>query len=596
MTALLLFALLLQTPRDVAAGRVAAAGSAAIGGVVTTGAAGATRPVRRAVVSIAGTDIAGAHQAVTDETGHFVFEGLRPGRFTLTVDKPGHPRTYVGSRRPGLPPATPIVVADGQRLLDLAIDIPKGAVIDGTVRDENGNPLASAQVTVSRVVTVMGQPQFVSVSADRGASWKVTDDRGHYRIFGLPPGEYVVRATDTGRGFPAAVLTESEFKAAEMQAQTGRLPPPRQSVIGPAVERGSVYFPGVADPLSAEVLTLGAGEERLGVDIVNAPVRAFRIEYTAIGPSGRPIRLASIGLASVSRQSMFTSPGGVRVDAAGHGVISRIPPGRYLFFGRGVDSEDADSPQLFLATEVDVNGADANVTLQFLPGQRVSGRLEASGGRPLAFDRGARVQLNAASAITGVSAATPTASVRPDGAFTFANVPPGPYRIEVGGVSGWSPIAANYQGRDTLDASLDVPSGADVDGLVVSLADRQTEISGRVIDSAGRPAVELTVLVFPQDRSLWTSPRRFSGVVPVGSDGSYRVAGLPPGDYFLGVVTDADALQVTDPMFLEQLMTGAMSVALAEGQTLRQDVRIGNPIPITRPGCAFRGARPFLVP
>lgn len=572
MSALLILALLLQTPRDTAAARQMPGGTAAIGGAVTTGDPGAKKPLRRAVVSLAGTAINGVKQTVTDESGRFVFEQLGPGRYTVTVEKPGYLKTYFGSRQPGRAPGAPIAIVDGQRLLDVAISVARGAVIDGTVRNEAGAPIASSQVMVLQTVYVMGERKFVNTGI--GANFSVTDDRGHYRVWGLPPGEYTVRASGNSPG--VQILTEAEFKAAEQQFQTGRVPPSGSRVSGPQLQRGIVYFPGVPDVINAQTITLGLSEERTGVDLVNAPVGSFAIEYTGLGPSGRPITQASIAVASVSRQSMFFSPGIVRFDASGRGSVRGLPPGRYLFLGRGSESDDTNAPAYWLESEVDVNGADATgVTFAFLPGQRVSGTLRSTGTALPVLGASARAQLNPVPMIAGMSAGTPTATIDPDGAFTFFNVPPGRYRFELGGVSGWSAVAARYQNVDTLDTPLEVRPAFDVEGVDVSVTDTLTEISGLILDGAGRPAPELSVTVFSQNRALWNSPRRFSGAVRLGSDGKYRIVGLPPGDYFLAVVSDIDPLQATDPMFLEQLMTGAVPVHLADGQKVVQDLKIG---------------------
>jgi uncharacterized protein (DUF2141 family) len=572
MTALLVLAFLLQSPRDAAPQRQTPGGTAVIGGIATTVDGGLKRPLRRAVVSIAGSGIHGAKQTVTDESGRFVFDQLPAGRFTLTVEKPGYLKTYFGSRQPGRPPAASIAVIEGQRLLDIAIDVPKGAVVDGTVRDENGNPIVTSQVTVEQVVFVMGERRFIK--AIGAADWAVTDDRGHYRFWGLPPGEYTVRAS--GNGPTVRILTDAEFKAAETQVQTGRAPSPGSRIAGPQLQRGQVYLPGVPDVVNAQTITLGLGEERMGVDLVNPPVASFNIDYIAIGPSGRPVAQVSMGLASLSRQSLFTSLGFYRPDAQGRGRAAGVPPGRYVFFGRGAESDEPNAPVYWVETEVDVNGADAQgVTLQFLPGQRVSGSLRSTGAALPAFGPGARAQLNPAPLIAGMRATTPTATVNPDGTFTFLNVPPGRYRFELGGVPGWTPVSAMHQSIDTLDAPLIVRPSMDVDGLAVSITNALTEISGLITDAAGRPAPELAVLVFSQDRGLWTSPRRFSGATRIASDGKYRITGLPPGNYFLAVVNDVDPLQATDPVFLEQLMTGAVSIKLADGQKVVQDLKIG---------------------
>jgi len=40
-------------------------------------------------------------------------------------------------------------------------------------------------------------------------------------------------------------------------------------------------------------------------------------------------------------------------------------------------------------------------------------------------------------------------------------------------------------------------------------------------------------------------------------------------------VTDVDPLQATDPVFLEQLMSVAVPIRLADGQKVVQDLKIG---------------------
>lgn len=569
MTSLLLVAVLLQV-RDATAVRPAAAGTALLGGVVTTSVANGKVPLRRAIVTISGTGLYGPRQVVTDDSGNFIVDGLAPGRFTLTVEKPGYLKTHYGSKRPGRPPGTPIALIEGQRWLDLAIDVPRGGVIDGVVRDENGAPIASSQVIAQQVAFVAGERRLLSAGGS-GPSNAVTDDRGHYRLYGLPPGDYVVRAS--GGAMRVPVLTDAEFKAVETQLRTGRVEPPLNA---PVLVRDFSYFPAASNSVMAEVVSLGASEERLGIDIVNTPVPTFAVEFNAVGPGGRPLIAASIGMAIVTTRSTYTSPGGVPVDAAGKGRVSGLPPARYLFFGSARETDESGARSVWLNQEVDLNGANVSTTLQFVEGTRVAGRLQPTPGESLpALGAGARVQLNAAPVIPGTLTGTPSASVNADGTFVFTNVPPNRYRIEVGGVPGWTPSRAMYQNMDTLDDPLDVLAGIPVEGLAVTMSGQQTEISGIVTDRAGRPTPEFSVMVFSADRALWSSPRRNSGVVRIGTDGRYRVAALPAGDYYLAIVNDIDATQVTDPMFLEQLMTGAVSIRLADGQKLVQDLKIG---------------------
>jgi hypothetical protein len=66
-------------------------GSGEITGIVWTAEA-TPQPMRRAVVSIAGTGIPSMRSVITDETGTFAFGRLSAGTFTITAKKAGHRR------------------------------------------------------------------------------------------------------------------------------------------------------------------------------------------------------------------------------------------------------------------------------------------------------------------------------------------------------------------------------------------------------------------------------------------------------------------------------------------------------------------------
>jgi hypothetical protein len=63
--------------------------------------------------------------------------------------------------------------------------------------------------------------------------------------------------------------------------------------------------------------------------------------------------------------------------------------------------------------------------------------------------------------------------------------------------------------------------------------------------------------------------------VQPATDGRFRVTGLLPGDYYLAVATEIEPDQATDPTFLDTLLPMALRVTIGEGETRRQDLRIG---------------------
>ena len=336
----------------------------------------------------------------------------------------------------------------------------------------------------------------------------------------------------------------------------------------------------MTDAALAEFFTLAAGQERTGVDLRSPLVRPTRLEGTAVGPTGQPLRSVMIGLANASTGGMYMSLGGIRPQEDGRFRVVSVTPGRYLFFGRGKEgggpTGDPSLLPLWTSAEVTVNEQDfLDLVLQFLPGTSVSGRLAFRGSQTPPDPTKIRLILGAVPTIAGTAVSPPPMFPRPDGSFAFGNVPPGKYRLSLTGAGSWSLRSAVVGGRDTLDQPLDVLPGQDVSDVAVTLTDQPTEIAGTLFDQLGRPTPEYAIVVFSTDRAHWpAAPRRVSGVVKAGSDGRFTVSGLPPGEYFLTVLTDPDPSQLRDPSFLEQLAAAAIRITLGEGEKKAQDVKL----------------------
>ena len=549
-------------------------GSATIGGAVT--AAGETpTPIRRALVTLS-SGMAGQVQVTTDDRGRFVFESLPAGRYTLTAEKPAYVKTFYGSRRAGHGPASPIAISDGQRITDISMRLMRGAVIAGSIVDEQNQPVAGAQVRVYQPRIVNGERRFVEPPGP--IDWATSDDRGRYRIYGLVPGEYAVRSTGGGGvALDVRLMTPAELEIADRALRTAPDPKAAGSEPDPPrVTRAGMYYPGVIDVSQAQTITVEAGEERTGVDIRSVLVRSSRVEGVMVGPDGQPVFKTLVGLANVSAASLWSSPGSIRTGPDGRWVIPSIAPGRYMFFGTGAEG----SGPITLWTQLEIEVGESDVTgavLQFLPGVSVTGRIVTGAGSTSRLDPTAlRVSLTAVTAISGAALALPRATPAADGSFALDVVPPGRYRVAVTGASSWFLHSAVTSGRDVLDGTLEIRQGQNIEGLVLTLSDRPAVISGTMFDRLGRPTPEYSIVVFSTDRSHWTSsPRRISGAVKLGSDGRFSVSGLPAGEYYMAALVDPDPASLTDPAFLEQLAAGAIRVSLAEGERKVQDVRIG---------------------
>jgi hypothetical protein len=302
-----------------------------------------------------------------------------------------------------------------------------------------------------------------------------------------------------------------------------------------------------------------------------------RVAGVAVSATGQPLSNISVGIANVTAGTMFTSLGGVRAAATGEFSLSGLTPGRWLLFGRGAEGPTGDRGYpLWTHTEVVVGDKDVTgVVMQFLPASTVKGRIEFQGAAARPDLSTLRLSLTPLPAIAGTGPILPAVVPRPDGSFTIESVPPGKYRVALNATGAWALHSAMSDDRDTLDVPLEMVPGRDAT-LILTMTDRPTEISGALVDQLGRSAPEYSVVVFTAERALWTTaPRRNSGIVRLGSDGRFRITGLPAGQYLLCVITDAESGQLTDLSFLEQLAKAGVPVTLADGEKREQNLKIG---------------------
>jgi protocatechuate 3,4-dioxygenase beta subunit len=199
-----------QQPRDGA--RPAATGTSRLSGVVVTGER-SPQPVRRAIVTISGSALGLSRSTITDDGGRFTFDALPAGRFTVTAARRAYLTSAFGAAYPG-DAGTAITVGEAAQVDDVRITLWKGAVLTGAIVDASGTPIPSVAVTVFRVT----ESDYATAGED------VTNDRGVYRVYGLPPGDYIVVAAPRPAGVgDMGVRSEREVDA-HVRLLAGLLP------------------------------------------------------------------------------------------------------------------------------------------------------------------------------------------------------------------------------------------------------------------------------------------------------------------------------------------------------------------------------------
>jgi protocatechuate 3,4-dioxygenase beta subunit len=547
--------LLAQVPtRDAAPAAPRPTGTGAIAGTVVTDEA-TPRPVRRASVMLT-AGLLLPQSTITDDAGRFAFPGLPAGVYTLVVTKAGFVTAFYKSVRPGRGPGLPIAVAEGQRVTNIAIRLLHGSAISGTVRRAGGQPAVGVSVQAIGFDTVNGARRALL----QNTGMATTDDRGVYRIFGLPPGDYTVSASGavlSAFGNGIRQVTPAELRWADQAMGPSAAAPGPPPDPGPPMTYSTVYYPGTADPSGAVIVTLGPNDDRSGIDFPTPLVPTATITGSVADADGRPMPGAQVqaqrkqgGGESINdlAVAMMSGQSAARTNAEGKFTIAGVTPGEYAVTARaaprpadggaaaptdpmrarlaeipiGLFGGALTGATLWASQDVTIQGRDVpDVSLRLQPGMTVSGRIVYPGAAQATPPDPLRSRISLSTMPTGGSQMdlvmsmmqSSMATVSADGTFTVKGVMPGRYRVTVfapgmmfnqqipgaGAGDGWTLKSALLGGRDVADLPFDVRPGEDATDLVVTFTDRPTELSGSVLDQAGRPIGNFPIVVFSTD-------------------------------------------------------------------------------------------------
>ena len=93
-------------------------------------------------------------------------------------------------------------------------------------------------------------------------------------------------------------------------------------------------------------------------------------------------------------------------------------------------------------------------------------------------------------------------------------------------------------------------------------------ISGHVTNAASVPVGNYSVVVFSTDRGTWSTQSRVLRLARPAEDGSFEVARLPPGEYWVAAIDPVEGNEISGdwltPEFLEKLSFRARRVTLVE--------------------------------
>lgn len=482
-------------------------------------------PVPRATVSLLSRDYQGAIvSAVTGPDGRFSFDNIPAGKHPLNASRRGYRSAFYDEHENF---NSAIVTGPGLDTGHLEFRLAPGAVLHGTVTDDAGDPVESAQVLLFRTSSESG-PRI------RQAATTQTDDTGNYEFAGLPSGEYYV------------AVSGEPWYAQHRSIYTGASPDPSPLDVAFPV----TFYDSTIDERAATPIALEAGSrDQADIQMHAVPALHFRLP-TSKQPGGNSFFL---------QQHIFgnTIPAESEQLAGEHGLteITGVAPGSY-------EAEMGNPPRHMLlnaTTDEDVSFTDGTASVS------VSGSVTLAGGGPLP----------ASLTVSLISAGKqqPTIIGVQNGRFHFDDVLPGAFDLTAAAGDQQLAVIATSSGKTSTPGGRITVGDQPLD-LAITLTPANVNIQG-FARNGNAPAPGAMIVLAPAD------PRDFAALVrrdQSDTDGSFELRGVAPGLYALIAIQDGWKLDWQNPRVLAAYLAHGTPVTVT-----RQSppvLRLAEPVPV----------------
>ena len=502
--------------------------------------------VAKATVVLVRSDGSGVAQArgtnyktISDHAGKYSFSGIPPGAYRILVFHDRFLPMEYGARVSQRLGST-ITVEKGQHLRGLDVGLTPHGVIQGKILDQDGDPLANAQVQLTTIRYVRGKKENTTAGAAQ------SNDRGEYRIFGIAPGKYYLNAQYRPVGLIEMAVNKPTDHTAKAETNLEYVP---------------TYYPGTSDFQAAALIDITAGAELHNVDL---RLKKGSLVRVAGRVRAEPPEDGSNAAVLLTPQDVVWGRFQNRnatADPHGGFIIERVLPGSYFLRAvvqRGGRVISARTPIIVGQNDI----GDLQITLR--PGATVKARVRldsanyppitglrlsllADGGSPNLFDPSRECQLDGKDL------------------FRCDGVEEAHYRIALTGLPE-SFFVKDIVVADTsiLYRGLDIkgPSLTDLDVLVGT---RGGQVNGIVSDTNQTTAQSrATVVLVPTEQDRQEQPWCYR-LATTDQDGKFSMKGLIPGAYRVFCWEDVEYGAWMDADFLRSYPHDAIQVVVREG-------------------------------
>ncbi len=399
-----------------------------------------------------------------------------------------------------------VVVTEGENVGGIDFTLVEAGVITGKVLDADGRPVVEERLTLTAADSnnPVARPRLLSFR---------TDDRGVYRIFGVPAGRYKL---SVGQGSRMEGIA------------TGQ---PRRPY-------GLTFHPDVTDSSQAAIVEVLEGGETTGIDItVGRTLDGYNASGRIIdGETGQPLANIRLGVMP-KRENRGYGYQPVRSLSSSRGEfkIEGLTPGGYsVFIAQYEDNSPFADPVAFEISDRDVD----NLIVKTSKGATLTGVvvLDGSSGKALPV-RLQQLRLNVW--VQGGPSGFPawrSSAISPDGSFRLAGLPAGVATVNTLSSPDHKPVkdfVVLHTEREgaRVTQGIELKPGEETSGLRVVVAQGNGVVRGELIFVNG-PTTPGSRLVAQLTRAGESVPLR---AAEVDARGHFEIEGMPAGTYWLQI-------------------------------------------------------------
>ena len=491
-----------------------------ISGAITLGGKPASKV--KVVAIVGGYALEGRVAAIafTDEGGRYQLKGIPAGQCTVTADAPA--LTIKDKKEYSISFGRSVDLDAGENIEGIDIDLTPGGVITGRITEANGRPVIDEAVDIIPLRGEKHEDRSPSISWVNDKLRVKTDDRGVYRAYGLPPGQYKVKVGDR--------------LSARVAPSFGRVPIPIS------------YYPGVTDNSKAEVVEIAEGGEATNIDIkVNRPSPDKSKVFTVTGrivdaETGKPLSDIGFSLDNYNSDRGDRLEGNISeyedTDPRGEFRVEGLPPGEYEIEVRA----RKDSPWYSKKVEFEISNADVEgLEIKVYRAGSISGVVVLEGvSDPAVVAELSKLKVGEEIMVSG------GVPVNADGTFNLTGTGPGNHYLGIdtgGGQEGFELLRIERDGAEQRLRQVKVGPGEHVTGVRLVVAYYKGVVRGQItieggtlpkdayLDASATPTNQP-----PKDTS-WTKSKRMAAWASrwrrgiVDSRGRFVIRRLPPGEY-----------------------------------------------------------------